>query len=322
MGVTARYLASPARSSCCVAATASAGFAAHVRASARLTTAGRRRSRRRSPIRGSSTAARGRRRSRMTRAAGATYVRLYGHLAARSRPSRPARRLRRRRPDVARAIRGATLDAIVEAGRGRRADADPRHQRALRAGRTRSGRAASNAGTPKAAALGEFAHGARDPLRRQRHGAAGRARLPGLERAEPQPRPRARSSASTYRAMVNAVADVGARGRPDEPRRRRRPRSVRAPEEQEAEVELAVAPLAFMRSLLCLSKGTHPHATCSDADPLRRLVAPPVHVRRARSGTRGIPTTSRSATCRRCGRCCRRASGSIASSRRTRSSSG
>ena len=71
------------------------------------------------------------------------------------------------------------------------------------------------------------------------------------------------ASASTYRAMVNAVAD-----------------SVHAVDPANLVVAgsldpfghpktkkqkwYSVAPLAFMRSLLCLSKGTHPHATCHD----------------------------------------------------------
>ena len=67
------------------------------------------------------------------------------------------------------------------------------------------------------------------------------------------------AKASAYRAMVNAVAD-----------------SVHAVDPQNLVVAggldpfghrkskkqkwYSVAPLAFMRSLLCLSKGTHPHA--------------------------------------------------------------
>jgi hypothetical protein len=71
------------------------------------------------------------------------------------------------------------------------------------------------------------------------------------------------ASGSTYRAMVNAVADavhgvdptnlvvagsLDPFGHPKTKKQR----------------WYSVAPLAFMRSLLCLSKGTHPHATCSD----------------------------------------------------------
>ena len=73
-------------------------------------------------------------------------------------------------------------------------------------------------------------------------------------------------SASTYRAMVNAVAD-----------------SVHAVDPSNIVVAggldpfghptskkqqwYSVAPLAYMRSLLCLSKGKHPHATCNN--PIR-----------------------------------------------------
>ena len=67
-------------------------------------------------------------------------------------------------------------------------------------------------------------------------------------------------SASSYREMVNAVADavhavdpnnLVVAGGLD-------PFGHKTPNWQ------ALAPLAFMRSLLCLSKGTHPHATCHD----------------------------------------------------------
>ena len=62
--------------------------------------------------------------------------------------------------------------------------------------------------------------------------------------------------------MVNAVADSVHAVDPNEPRRRRRRSTRSGTDEQEAEVVLD-APLAFMRSLLCLSKGAHPHATCN-----------------------------------------------------------
>jgi Cellulase (glycosyl hydrolase family 5) len=70
-------------------------------------------------------------------------------------------------------------------------------------------------------------------------------------------------SASTYRAMVNAVADAvhavdpanlvvaGALDPFGHPKTKK-------------QTWYSVAPLAFMRSLLCLSKGKHPHATCKD----------------------------------------------------------
>ncbi len=70
-------------------------------------------------------------------------------------------------------------------------------------------------------------------------------------------------SASSYRAMVNAVSDavhavdpsnlvvagdLDPFGHPKGPKQK----------------WYSVAPLAFMRSLLCVSKGAHPHATCHD----------------------------------------------------------
>jgi hypothetical protein len=71
------------------------------------------------------------------------------------------------------------------------------------------------------------------------------------------------ANGASYRAMVNAVADsvhavdptnlvvagsLDPFGHPKTPKQK----------------WYSVAPLAFMRSLLCLSKGTHPHATCND----------------------------------------------------------
>ena len=71
------------------------------------------------------------------------------------------------------------------------------------------------------------------------------------------------ASGSVYRAMVNAVADgvhsvdpanlvvaggLDPFGHP----------------QGKTQQWYSVAPLAFMRSMLCLSKGAHPHATCSD----------------------------------------------------------
>ena len=66
-------------------------------------------------------------------------------------------------------------------------------------------------------------------------------------------------SAGTYRSMVNAAADAIHAVDPSnvvvagglDPFGRKKPKWY------------SVAPLDFMRSLLCLSKGTHPHRTCS-----------------------------------------------------------
>ena len=71
------------------------------------------------------------------------------------------------------------------------------------------------------------------------------------------------ASGSTYRGMVNAVADsvhavdpanlvvAGSLDPFGHPRSKK-------------QTWYSVAPLAFMRSMLCLSKGAHPHATCHD----------------------------------------------------------
>jgi hypothetical protein len=71
-------------------------------------------------------------------------------------------------------------------------------------------------------------------------------------------------NASTYRAMVNAVADavhgvdranlVVAGGLDPFGHKKRKNQAW-----------YSVPPLAYMRSLLCLSKGSHPHATCHNA---------------------------------------------------------
>ena len=118
-----------------------------------------------------------------------------------------------------------------------------------------------NAGTPKAAALGEFA----SALAKHYDGST-----PGVPAAHVfQVWNEVNNSlfmgpvnAGTYRGMVNAVADA-----------------VHAVDPKNVVIAgdldpfghpkgkkqrwYSVAPLAFMRSLLCLSKGTRPHRTCS-----------------------------------------------------------
>ena len=117
-----------------------------------------------------------------------------------------------------------------------------------------------NAGTPKTAALGQFA----TALATHYDGEDG---LPAANVFEVWNEPNlsldlSPAKASTYRAMVNAVAA-----------------SVHAVNSENLVVagELdpfghaksnkqqwySVRPLVFMRSLLCLSKGSHPHATCT-----------------------------------------------------------
>jgi hypothetical protein len=115
-------------------------------------------------------------------------------------------------------------------------------------------------GTPKAAALGQFARA----LATHYSGADG---LPVVNDFEVWNEPNLSlylgpPKASSYRAMVNAVAasvhsvdsnNVVVAGGLD-------PFGHKKGSKQDWN---AVAPLAFMRSLLCLSKRSHPHATCS-----------------------------------------------------------
>jgi Cellulase (glycosyl hydrolase family 5) len=117
-----------------------------------------------------------------------------------------------------------------------------------------------NAGTPKASALGNFA----TALATHYDGSAVGVPAVGIFEVWNEPNlsldlnP---AKASTYRGMVNAVAnavhqidsanlvvagDLDPFGHPKSKKQK----------------WYSVAPLAFMRSLLCLSKGSHPHATC------------------------------------------------------------
>ena len=118
-----------------------------------------------------------------------------------------------------------------------------------------------NAGAPKAAELGAFAHA----LATHYNGQGG---LPKVSNFEVWNEPNLtlylyQAKASIYRGMVNAVAD-----------------SVHSVDPSNVVVAggldpfghpksktqkwFSVYPLPWMRSLLCLSKGAHPHATCSD----------------------------------------------------------
>jgi hypothetical protein len=116
-----------------------------------------------------------------------------------------------------------------------------------------------NGGTPKAAALGQFAQA----LATHYDGQDG---PPAVNDFEVWNEPNlsldlAPVKAATYRAMVNAVAasvhavdpnGLVVAGGLD-------PFGHKKNKNQEWN---SVAPLAFMRSLLCLSKGAHPHPTC------------------------------------------------------------
>jgi hypothetical protein len=116
-----------------------------------------------------------------------------------------------------------------------------------------------NAGTPKSAALGQFAHAVATRY-------DGTGELPAAHVFEVWNEANLSLflnpvKAGAYRGMVNAVADgvhavdprnLVVAGDLD-------PFGHRKSKKQKWH---SVAPLAFMRSLLCVSKGKHPHATC------------------------------------------------------------
>jgi hypothetical protein len=118
-----------------------------------------------------------------------------------------------------------------------------------------------NAGTPRAAALGEFAAA----LAKHYDGSVPGAPVAHVFQVWNEPNISLNLSpvsASTYRNMVNAVADA-VHGVDSE-------NLVVAgglapfghPKSKKQKAWYSLAPLAFMRSLLCLSKGKHPHRTC------------------------------------------------------------
>jgi cellulase (glycosyl hydrolase family 5) len=118
-----------------------------------------------------------------------------------------------------------------------------------------------NAGTPKASALGDFATALAT------HYDGSTTGVPAAHVFQVWNEPNlsldmSPVSASTYRGMVNAVADAvhavdpanlviaGGLDPYGHPKGKHR-------------IWYSVRPFAFMRSLLCLSKGSHPHSTCS-----------------------------------------------------------
>jgi Cellulase (glycosyl hydrolase family 5) len=124
-----------------------------------------------------------------------------------------------------------------------------------------------NAGTPKTAALGQFAQALATRYDGQNLDAESNP-LPAVNVFEVWNEPNLSldlgpAKASSYRAMVNAVAA-----------------SVHAVDSKNLVVAggldpfghkkgkkqawNSIAPLAFMRSLLCVSKGAHPHSTCKN----------------------------------------------------------
>ena len=81
-----------------------------------------------------------------------------------------------------------------------------------------------------------------------------------------------------YAAIVNAAADAihAVRGRQQGDRRR--PLAVHG---HAAGDTSTIGPMAFMREMLCMNAKNKPRASCCAPRPLRHLVAPPVHERRA-----------------------------------------
>ena len=118
-----------------------------------------------------------------------------------------------------------------------------------------------NGGTPSIDALGQFAQA----IATQYDGADGGPAV-GVYEVWNEPNLSvnlAPAKASAYRAMVNVVASSVHAVNPDnlvvagglDPFQHKK---------SPHQTWNSVAPLAFMRSLLCLSKGSHPHATCHD----------------------------------------------------------
>jgi cellulase (glycosyl hydrolase family 5) len=194
----------------------------------------------------------------MTRNAGASYIRLLARWVDIA-PATPADGFDASDPTSA-GYSWETLDATVEAaeGAGLTPIIDILFTPKWAYANAPSG---INAGAPQAAELGQFARA----LATHYDGENG---LPDVRIYEVWNEPNLSlqldpASASVYRAMINAVAD-----------------SVHAVDPANLVVAggldpfghpkskkqqwYSAAPLAFMRSLLCVSKGAHPHATCSD----------------------------------------------------------
>jgi hypothetical protein len=192
---------------------------------------------------------------RMARASGATYVRLMTSWRSIA-PAVPAPDFVASQPDSP-GYSWAALDTTVEAaeaegltpvleivGPPNWALAAPVHK--------------GNAGTPRSKALGEFASALAAHY-------DGQSDAPPVHVFEVWNEPNlsldlSPVSASSYRSMVNAVADsVHAVNRGN---------LVVAggldPFNNKTNAWYAEAPLAYMRALLCISNGPHPHATCHD----------------------------------------------------------
>jgi Cellulase (glycosyl hydrolase family 5) len=192
----------------------------------------------------------------LTRGAGAQYVRLTVRWSsiAPNAPSDPA-------DPTSAGYSWGTLDATVAAAEG--AGLTPM----LNIGATPNWAYAQrpdgvNAGRPKIAALAQFA----TALATHYDGSAVGARVANVFEVWNEPNlslDLSPAKASVYRKMVNAVAasvhavdssSVVVAGGLD-------PFGHRKSTKQKW---YSVRPLAFMRSLLCLSKGSHPHSTCNE----------------------------------------------------------
>jgi hypothetical protein len=193
----------------------------------------------------------------LTRAAGATFVRLYANWQVIAPAARPDGFVAT--DPASPGYSWTQLDATVEAAEA--AGLTPILDIMGIPGWAYANRPnPPNAGTPKAAALGDFA----TAIASRYDGAQG----PPVHVFQVWNEPNLSLylgpvSASVYRGMVNAVADavhavdaanlVVAGGLDPFGR----------PESGKQQV-YAAAPLKFMRSILCLSKGKHPHPTCSN----------------------------------------------------------
>jgi hypothetical protein len=118
-----------------------------------------------------------------------------------------------------------------------------------------------NSGTPKISAFGDFA----TALATHFDGSAPSAPVVNVFEVWNEPNVSLYLnpvSAGTYRSMVNAVADAAHGVDPANVVVAGDLDPFGHPKSKKQKWH-SVAPLAFMRSLLCLSKGRHPHSTCS-----------------------------------------------------------
>jgi hypothetical protein len=256
MGVTARYLAAAAAIVCLAAVTASAGEASAQRIRTYSTSG--------TPplatglvdpvlFSGGRTA----RAFALTHSSGATYVRVTAHWSSIAPATRPDGFVPGDPTSPGYSWGG--LDSVVQAAASAGVTPILNVLGTPRWAYSRQPKGV-NGGTPKAAALGEFAHALATHY-------DGTGALPAVHVFEVWNEPDLSLfldpvSPSAYRGMVNAVADavhsvdpanlvvaggLDPFGHPKSKKQK----------------WYSLSPLAFMRSLLCVSKGSHPHATCS-----------------------------------------------------------